>query len=86
LAYCKDISLTRSNGKVVAIYSDSKIAMSWVKQGICKSKFRATHLERAVRNAVKRAEEWLAKNGIPFQLLKWKTSEWGEIPADFGRK
>jgi len=19
-------------------------------------------------------------------LLKWKTSEWGEIPADFGRK
>jgi ribonuclease HI len=60
--------------------------MSRVKQGVCRSKFRVTYSERVVRSAVKRAEEWLAKNGIPFQLLKWQTSEWGEIPADFGRK
>jgi ribonuclease HI len=45
-----------------AIYTDSKTAMSWVKQGKCKSKFRTTAPERAVRKIVDRAEEWLKKS------------------------
>jgi ribonuclease HI len=90
LAYCRDASLTRPNGKAVhrpnTIYSDSKTAISRTKQGKCKSKFRTLQPERTVRNAVERAEKRLKKNWIPSTLLKRNTDERGEIPADFGRK
>ncbi|GHV26806.1 hypothetical protein FACS1894176_07990 [Bacteroidia bacterium] len=69
-----------------AIYTDSKTAMSWVRQGKCKSLLRKKEPDLEVWKAVDRAEEWLKVYGIPYQLLKWKTEDWGEIPADFGRK
>jgi ribonuclease HI len=48
-------------------------------------------LEREPRNEVifnliERAEKWLLENEYTTTILKWETSEWGEIPADFGRK
>ena len=33
-----------------------------------------------------RAETWLRTHNVSTPVLKWKTREWGEIPADFGRK
>ena len=33
-----------------------------------------------------RAEAWLRNNTFENPILKWETKEWGEIPADFGRK
>jgi hypothetical protein len=35
---------------------------------------------------VGRAERWLQTHTWKNALLKWNTAEWGEIPADFGRK
>ena len=35
---------------------------------------------------IERAENWLRTNTYTTTILKWKTDEWGEIPADFGRK
>jgi hypothetical protein len=35
---------------------------------------------------IKRAEIWLENNTWQNELLKWDTENWGEIPADFGRK
>ncbi|MEO1713766.1 MAG: ribonuclease H, partial [Bacteroidota bacterium] len=35
---------------------------------------------------IRRAEAWLAKNTYTTEILKWDTENWGEIPADFGRK
>ena len=32
------------------------------------------------------AEKWLKENKYSTPILKWETKEWGEIPADFGRK
>ncbi|MDD2536948.1 MAG: ribonuclease H family protein [Candidatus Absconditabacteria bacterium] len=69
-----------------AIYSDSKIAMNWVREGKCKSQLRKKEPNLAIWDAVDRAEHWLAKYGITTTLLKWKTEDWGENPADFGRK
>ena len=68
------------------IYSDSKNAQSWIKARACRTK-----LERSPRNApifelIERAEKWLAVNKVTNPIIKWKTDEWGEIPADFGRK
>ena len=38
------------------------------------------------RAARARAEKWLATNTYTNPIIKWETKQWGEIPADFGRK
>jgi ribonuclease HI len=68
------------------IYSDSKIAMNWVKQKRCKTKLEKNAKTKTLFDIIERAEKWLKENSIETQILKWNTKEWGEIPADFGRK
>jgi ribonuclease HI len=68
------------------IYSDSKIAMSWVKNGQCRTNLPISIENQQLFDLVKRAEKWLKENTYTTQILKWETKAWGEIPADFGRK
>lgn len=68
------------------IYSDSKTALSWIKNKKAKTKLNLTDSNRVVFDLILRAENWLKTNEIEVQLLKWPTEDWGEIPADFGRK
>ena len=35
---------------------------------------------------VRKGELWLRQNTWTTPILKWETTQWGEIPADFGRK
>ena len=42
--------------------------------------------DRATLNIIVRAEQWLRTHDYRNPLLKWETSKWGEVPADFGRK
>ena len=71
----------------VPIYSDSVLALSWVKRGECRTKLQPSPKNQELMQIVKRAEEWLRTHSIQkFKLLKWETEEWGEIPADYGRK
>ena len=35
---------------------------------------------------IRRAELWLRTHTFRVPIYKWETKEWGEIPADFGRK
>ena len=69
--------------KTLPIYSDSKIAMGWVRQKICMTKKTPPP---DVQNLIRRAENWLRTHTYKNKLLKWETKVWGEIPADFGRK
>lgn len=68
------------------LYSDSKIAMSWVKNGQCRTNLSISSENQQLFDLVKRAEKWLKENKYTTQILKWETKAWGEIPADFGRK
>lgn len=68
------------------VYSDSKIAMSRVLQGKCKTNFVPNEENKELFALIKRAEKWLDQHPGEKKLLKWKTSERGENPADFGRK
>ncbi|MCL4122164.1 UNVERIFIED_CONTAM: hypothetical protein GTU68_033916 [Idotea baltica] len=68
------------------IYSDSRIAMSWVKKGQCRTNLQLTDENRPLFDMIKRAEKWLKENRYKTTILKWETKAWGEIPADFGRK
>lgn len=69
--------------KSMPIYTDSRIAMSWVKA--CKCRTKQTTIPE-VSQLIARAEKWLRMNSWTNPILKWETKVWGEIPADFGRK
>ena len=68
------------------IYSDSKIAMSWVQKKQCRTNLVFDASNKDLLDLIKRAEKWLKENTYKNPILKWETKAWGEIPADFGRK
>ncbi len=68
------------------IYTDSKIAMSWVKKKQCRTNITFSDDNKDLLDLIKRAEKWLQENSYSNPILKWETKVWGEIPADFGRK
>ncbi|WP_116125935.1 viroplasmin family protein [Lewinella sp. IMCC34183] len=68
------------------IYTDSKIAMGWIRKGKCKTTLPRSKKTEELYDFIDRAEAWLKENTITNPVYKWKTEAWGEIPADFGRK
>lgn len=87
LALVHGIALLKSkNQENVPIYSDSKIAISWIKQKRCKTNINFDASNKDLLELIKRAESWLQNNLFKNPILKWETKAWGEIPADFGRK
>ena len=86
LALVHGLALFKKNGCKMPIYSDSRNAILWVHQKKCKTKLECTSVNEPIFNLIERAEKWLCENTYSTQILKWETSVWGEIPADFGRK
>jgi ribonuclease HI len=87
LALVHGIALLKSkNQHNLPIYSDSKIAMSWIRQKKCKTNLHFDASNKDLLELIKRAENWLKENSFQNPILKWETKAWGEIPADFGRK
>jgi ribonuclease HI len=80
LAYLKKYNLPWT------LYTDSVTALAWVRQKQCKSKLEWNARNQELFLMVRKAEQWLRENTYTTQVLKWETSLWGEIPADFGRK
>ncbi len=80
LAYLKKVNSDR------ILYSDSRIAMGWVKRKKCNTKLKWGVHNKNLQELVKRAEAWLKANTYSTKVVKWETKAWGEIPADFGRK
>jgi len=68
------------------IYSDSKIALLWVKMKKARTKLRKEANNEELFTLVERAEDWLKTHKIIVPILKWETKKWGEIVADFQRK
>jgi ribonuclease HI len=68
------------------IYSDSVSGMAWVRNRKAKTTLSRTAQTEQALDLVARAENWLRTNQVQVPILKWDTENWGEIPADFGRK
>ncbi len=68
------------------IYSDSRIAIGWVRKKKCGTKLQKNAKNAQLFELIERAEDWLRKNRYNTPIVKWETGAWGEIPADFGRK
>ena len=86
LALVHGLAMLKKLGSPLAIYSDSVTAMAWVRDRKCKSKIELCPENAYLFSLVDRAEKWLRENTYTTRIIKWKTEEWGEIPADFGRK
>lgn len=70
----------------VPIYSDSKIALKWIKDKKASSNHPPSEKNKKLMDMLARAKKWLHNNDYENALLKWETKAWGENPADFGRK
>ncbi|HOY19814.1 MAG TPA: ribonuclease H family protein [Haliscomenobacter sp.] len=86
LALVHALALCQKKGWNFPIYSDSVNAMKWIKQKKCKTTLVENQKTEELYEVIDRAEKWLAENTYSNKLIKWETEDWGEIPADFGRK
>ncbi len=86
LALVHGIAYLVQNNLDIPIYSDSISAIAWVRKKECKSKLAPSFANTEVFNLIARAEKWLQTHTFNNPIIKWPTEEWGEIPADFGRK
>ena len=86
LAIVHGLALMKQKSLSLPIYSDSANAISWVKQKKCKTKLEKTEKNERIFDLIVRAEKWLRENSYTNPIRKWETRDWGEIPADFGRK
>lgn len=86
LAIVHALALLKQRGLKMTIYSDSRNAIGWVQKKKCKTKLEHTPRTEELHQLITRAEKWLAENDYDTPIVKWETSRWGEVPADFGRK
>ena len=86
LAIVLGLAYLKINNLPWVLYSDSKTAISWVRQKQCKTKLEWNSKNQDLLLAVRAAEKWLHENTWTTSIHKWDTEHWGEIPADFGRK
>jgi ribonuclease HI len=86
LAIVHALALCKQKGYKQPIYSDSKIALGWIKAKKARTNHPPSENNKKLFEMLERAENWLENNTYENELLKWETKAWGENPADFGRK
>jgi len=86
LALVHGLAYLKQKNSKFPVYSDSKIAIKWVKQKKINTKLERKQINNNLFQLVDRAIKWLQNNSYETEILKWETAAWGEIPADFGRK
>ena len=86
LAIVHGLALMEQKGISMPIYSDSVSGQAWVRNKKAKTTLARTPETEKALDLVARAENWLKTHNIKVPILKWDTENWGDIPAEFGRK
>lgn len=86
LAIVHALAYLKNQNSGLPIYSDSRNAISWVKNKEHRSLLDKTEKNKNLFVLLERATKWLKENKYTNKILKWETQAWGENPADFGRK
>ncbi|MBQ1177867.1 MAG: ribonuclease H family protein [Bacteroidaceae bacterium] len=86
LAIVHALALLDKQGLKMTIYSDSRTAIGWVRKKCCKTQLERNETTEQLFQLIERAEAWLKSHRVTNPIVKWETDQWGEIPADFGRK
>ncbi len=86
LAVAHALAWLKARGSQAPVYTDSNNAIAWVAQARCQTTLARTPRNAALFERIAQAERWLDEHEYCNAVLKWRTEEWGENPADFGRK
>jgi len=86
LALVHALALCNQRKIPLPIYTDSMTAMAWIRNKKAKTTLKEEPANEKLFDYIDRAESWLKNNTWNNKILKWDTENWGEIPADFGRK
>jgi ribonuclease HI len=87
LALTEAVQYTLKTNSKKPIYTDSLTAMSWVKNKKCKTNLIKNNQNIDSYLLIESSEQFLNEVDLSrVKILKWDTQNWGEIPADFGRK
>ncbi len=78
--------LAKQGDQTTPVYSDSRTARSWIKVRKARTKLQPSAKTARLFQLIGRAEQWLRTHEFRNPILIWETRQWGEIPADFGRK
>lgn len=79
--------LEKAGDTTTPIYTDSRNTFAWLRRGCSRTSLQPGVDTQPTLELLRRADLWLKEHGpVRNPILKWKTEEWGEIPADFGRK
>ena len=86
LAIVHALAFLKKKKSPLPIYSDSITAIKWVSVKKANTKLIQTSENTELFEIIMRAENWLLHNRYSNRIIKWDTKNWGENPADFGRK
>ncbi len=86
LALVHALALCKQRNIPLPVYTDSMTAMAWIRDKKAKTTLKEEPANEKLFDYIDRAENWLKNNTWKNKILKWDTENWGEIPADFGRK
>jgi len=87
VALVHGIALVKKLNLNYKVYSDSRTAISWVKKQEANTSMTANKENVKALSLLSRAESYLKNNNpLDVEVVKWETRQWGENPADFGRK
>jgi len=86
LAIVHALALLKKKNSNLPVYTDSVTALSWLRKKRINTKLERNAKNENLFQLVDRALFWLHNNTYTNPVIKWDTKQWGEIPADFGRK
>lgn len=90
LGLVEAIKYIKENNIEPVVYTDSVTAMAWIRNGVANTTARETgKITDELEKLLQQAEGFLKSNNIlvsKVEIRKWNTKDWGEIPADYGRK
>lgn len=86
LALVHGLAYLKQRNSDLPIYSDSRNAIGWLHQRRVKTTLPRNEKTEKIWQLIDRALFWLENNPYTNRVLKWETEQWGENPADFGRK
>ena len=84
LAIYSAIEYYNEKGFIMPLYSTDRTAIKWIKQGCAPIPIDPFNevIDSESLQYLKTANEWLATYQLQCEVLPWKTTKWGIIPAD----
>ena len=86
LAVVHGIRWISENGHNFPVYTDSRTALAWLRDKKVNTTVKWTDENDELYELLEDAIWYLRNENPKVEVLKWNTRQWGEIPADYGRK